>query len=136
MPFKKLHRNRFHQHEERLKVMVIDDEASNLSVFRALFRKTYDIICFQDAEEALEFRGIDEIDIVISDQTMPKMSGLELINLIRSKNPNITSIILTGFMDNKLMHYALNECGIDHVIHKPFNREEILEKTISYKKSA
>ena len=80
------------------KVLIVDDETNILSTLKSVLSgEPYDVICAGSGDEALEIMEKEEIDILISDEKMPGMSGTELLEIARRKYPDTLRIILTGY---------------------------------------
>ncbi|PHS59438.1 MAG: hypothetical protein COB17_00220 [Sulfurimonas sp.] len=77
------------------------------------------------AKECLEFFKNESIELVISDQRMPEISGLELLAKIKTLNPLIPTILLTAYTDHNVLKDAFNKVGIHKYINKPFDTESL-----------
>ncbi|MEM6831235.1 MAG: response regulator, partial [Bacteroidota bacterium] len=106
-------------------IVYVDDEAHNLSVFKSLFRKLYDVILFVNPIEALDYLRKHDVSILITDQQMPEMKGTELIESITKEKEDLITIILTGYSDVKVIKDAINRCNINCFITKPFDFDEM-----------
>ncbi|MGK0379144.1 MAG: PAS domain S-box-containing protein, partial [Patiriisocius sp.] len=107
--------------EKEHSILYVDDDEINLRVFLGLFRRKYNLVTSNSAEEALRLFDEQSFDLVISDQQMPKMTGLQLLANIKKKAPLIPTILLTGFSDYDVLKKALNEIGVHKCINKPFD---------------
>ena len=83
----------------RYPILVVDDEQDNLDAFRFNFRKTFDILTATSGPEALQILADKVVAVVVTDQRMPKMTGVELLREVRAKTPDTVGIILTAFTD-------------------------------------
>ncbi|MBK8398794.1 MAG: SpoIIE family protein phosphatase [Leptospiraceae bacterium] len=108
------------------KILYVDDEEENLISFRFLFKKYFDIQIAKSAKEGLEILESDTIHIVISDQKMPKMSGVEFLKQVAKDFPDTSRILLTGFADIDSIMDAINLGEIYRFFTKPFQKEEML----------
>ncbi len=107
-------------------ILYVDDEDINLKVFKETFRRDYNVYTATSGKEALQM--IDdhkEIDLVITDQRMPEMTGTELLEKVVLKNPGILRMIMTGHSDLEVIVKAVNEYGIDQYITKPWNSDSL-----------
>ncbi len=111
--------------EQMYDVLYVDDEASNLRIFRAAFRKYYSVHTARSGEEALQLLKERPVDIVVTDQRMPGMTGVEFLEKVIALYPDVVRIILTGFSDVEDIIYALNRCGVYRYLVKPWDREEM-----------
>ena len=107
--------------EKEHSILYVDDDEINLRVFLGLFRRKYNLVTTNSAEEALRLFDEQSFDLVISDQQMPKMTGLQFLAKIKEKAPLIPTILLTGFSDYDVLKKALNEIGVHKCINKPFD---------------
>ncbi|MDW7695398.1 response regulator [Flammeovirgaceae bacterium SG7u.111] len=111
--------------EKKYNILYVDDEESNLRIFRAAFKQYYNIFLAVNAAEGLEVLQKNEIHLIITDQRMPKMTGVEFLEKVIDDYPDPIRIILTGFSDIEDIIRALNKCSIYRYIVKPWNREEM-----------
>ena len=94
---------------ERPVVLFVDDEAGNLAAFNAAFRRDFDVRLAQGAHEAMEALNQERIDVMITDQRMPSMTGINLVRKAKETHPEVVKMILTGFADHDVVLAALNE---------------------------
>src|SRR5213082_2578353 len=80
-------------------ILIVDDERPNLTVLRNFLEAGYRVHEAQSGPEALEIAKVEEIDVVIADQRMPDMTGIEMLEQLRSFKPDVAGIVLTGFTD-------------------------------------
>ncbi|MBD0401243.1 hybrid sensor histidine kinase/response regulator [Flammeovirga sp. EKP202] len=109
-------------------VLYVDDEQQNLVSFRAGFRKVYKVLIANSGDEALEILKEEHqnISVVISDQRMPKMTGVELFENVRELYPEIMRIVLTGYSDVQDIINAISKGEVYRYITKPWNRDELM----------
>ena len=107
-------------------ILYVDDENSNLIVFEANFEDDFKIHLAHSAAEALEL--IDElpIPVVIADQRMPDMTGVEMFSRIRRKHPHIQRVILSGYSESESIIDAINQGQVFQFVRKPWQRAELL----------
>ncbi len=106
------------------KILFVDDEEYNLLVFRTSFRKLYDVITAPSASDAIELLKTTNADIIISDQRMPDMTGVEFLNSLPDDADSIR-MILTGYSDMEAVIEALNKGKISKFIAKPWQKGEL-----------
>ncbi len=119
--------------DKKYHILYVDDEQDNLTAFRAVLRRYYEIHTAQSGEEALTMLTKKRIDLVISDQRMPKMTGVELFEQISKKYPDIIRMVLTGYSDVQSIIDAINKGKVSQFITKPWNIKElrlILDKAL------
>ena len=88
-------------------ILVVDDEQDNLDAFRFNFRKVFDIVSAGSGAEALEVLKQKDVAVIITDQRMPKMTGLELLKEAKELRPDAVGIILTAFTDVDVLIEAI-----------------------------
>ncbi len=110
---------------EKYRVLYVDDEQQNLIAFKASFRRNYEVFTTQSGEEALQLMKDEDIDLIISDHRMPKMTGVQLLELVREQHPDTVRMILTGYSDIQSIISAINKGKIYHYITKPWDSQEL-----------
>ncbi len=110
---------------KRYPILVVDDEQDNLDAFRFNFRKTFDIVTATGGAEALQILDEREVAVVVTDQRMPKMTGVELLREVRARQPEAVGIILTAFTDVDVLVEAINLGQIYRYITKPWDAKEV-----------
>ncbi len=106
-------------------ILYVDDEESNLRIFRMAFKRHFNILTATGGHEAIDILKENEIHLIITDQKMPEMSGTELLEKVAPDYPEIIRIILTGFADVEAIVKAINRCGIYKYITKPWDKGEM-----------
>lgn len=108
------------------KILYIDDEEHNLQAFRATFRRKYEVhtaISAEAAENVLEQHS--DIRVIVSDQRMPGVTGVEFFKSIKTTYPDAIRILLTGYTDIEALSDAINEGDIYRYVTKPWNELEL-----------
>lgn len=104
------------------KVLIVDDEPAITKMFEdVLSPEPYTIMTAGSAEEALDILGRHQVDVIISDEKMPGMSGSELISVVQKKYPDTIRIILTGHPSVESAIRAINEGEVFRFFTKPCN---------------
>jgi DNA-binding NarL/FixJ family response regulator len=112
--------------DRKLKILYVDDEKINLVNFETAFGKEYEIITAGSGEEALKvFRQEDDIAIIVSDQRMPGISGVELLEKIYKLDPVPVRMILTAYKDIEDIIGAINQGRVYRYILKPWEDKEV-----------
>jgi DNA-binding NtrC family response regulator len=107
------------------KILVIDDDDKSREFLNAfLLYKGYQVVQSGDVTEALVVIDENEIDLVITDFMMPKLNGLELVKRLKTKHPDIVTIVMSAF-SNYEMTANLLKAGAYFCLNKPFNLEEM-----------
>ncbi len=116
--------------EKKHTILLVDDEIHNVSTLRDLLSDQYNILTANDGQEALDFiqgnRNSQEIHLIISDQRMPRMSGVEFFCESLKLIPKAKRILLTGFSDVNAIIDSINKGQIYKFILKPFDRHDLL----------
>ena len=89
------------------RILYVDDEKDNLFAFRSVFRRFFDVVTAIDGSEAIELLEVQDVDLVLSDQRMPKMTGVELCKYILNHYPKVKRIIVTGYSDRAPIEEAM-----------------------------
>jgi serine phosphatase RsbU (regulator of sigma subunit) len=106
-------------------ILYVDDEEDNLVVFRSTFRREYKIFTALSGMEGIEILRNHEIHLIITDQRMPEMTGIQFLEKIIPHYPDCIRMILTGFSDIEAIIQAINTGRVYRYITKPWNREEL-----------
>jgi response regulator RpfG family c-di-GMP phosphodiesterase len=114
----------------KITVLYVDDEENNLFSFKATFRMKYEVLTAISAKDALTILSTKQVHVIISDQRMPEMTGVEFFEIILEKFPDPMRILLTGYADMSAVVDAVNKGKIFHYLDKPWNEEE-LDQTIN-----
>ncbi|WP_153797853.1 response regulator [Foetidibacter luteolus] len=106
-----------------IKVLYVDDEVNNLVAFQAGFRRDFDIHIAQSAEEGLQILQSNEMQVIISDQRMPVMTGIEFFATVIKRFPDPIRILLTGYSDIAAVIDAINTGQVYKYLTKPWDEE-------------
>lgn len=106
-------------------ILYIDDEQDNLTVFYSTFRRNFKVYLANSALEGLELIKKHTIHLVIADQRMPEMTGIEFLEQIKVKYPDCIRMVLTGFTDVEAIIQAINKGRVYRYITKPWRKEEL-----------
>jgi signal transduction histidine kinase len=106
-------------------VLYVDDLQTNLILFQATFERDYHIILAESAAKALEIMKEEEIQVLVTDQRMPDMTGTELLEIVSREYPEVRRFLLTAFTDFETVVEAVNKGHIHGYINKPLQAEEV-----------
>ena len=106
-------------------VLYLDDEEHNLTAFRAAFRRDFQVHVTTVPSEAVRMLQEHPIEVVISDQKMPDVSGVEFFEMIMADHPDPVRMLLTGHADIDAVIDAINKGRIYKYISKPWNEPEL-----------
>jgi response regulator RpfG family c-di-GMP phosphodiesterase len=116
--------------EKKIKVLFVDDEENNLFSFKAVFRLKFKVFTAISADAALLILNENpDIQVVITDQRMPEITGVEFLQILVDKHPNPVRVMLTGYANLGDTIDAVNKGKIFHYLNKPWKEDE-LESTI------
>jgi serine phosphatase RsbU (regulator of sigma subunit)/CheY-like chemotaxis protein len=112
--------------ENKLKLMVVDDEADNLDLLYRTFRRDFQVYKASHARGALDILSkVGEMAVIISDQRMPEMNGTEFLSRTVDKFPDTIRILLTGFTDVEDLVDAINSGQVFKYITKPWKPDRL-----------
>jgi response regulator RpfG family c-di-GMP phosphodiesterase len=106
-------------------VLYLDDEEHNLTAFRAAFRRHFEVHVTTDSAVAERLLDEHPIEVVISDQKMPEICGVEFFEMIMANHPDPVRMLLTGHADIDAVIDAINKGRIYKYISKPWNEAEL-----------
>ena len=109
----------------RYPILVVDDEVDNLDAFRFNFKRVFQILTAESGDEALQLLKEHDVAVIVSDQRMPKMTGLEFLREARKLRPDATGIILTAYTDTDVLIEAINLGQVYRYITKPWDSKEV-----------
>ena len=107
------------------KIMIVDDEPANLRVLERLFRPDYQVVTAPSGAEALALLEHHDVALLISDQRMPAMTGIELMMKTVAIRPQMVKILLTGYTDVGALIEALNSGLVYRYLTKPWNNDDL-----------
>jgi signal transduction histidine kinase len=106
-------------------VLIVDDEKDNLEAIKRLLRNQYSVTVTDSPVEALKLIVKKKFNVIVSDQRMPEMSGVELLEKVKTVCPNTTRILLTGYTDIESVIGAINRGNIYRYVAKPWDPEDL-----------
>ncbi|HEY1077413.1 MAG TPA: response regulator [Fontimonas sp.] len=109
----------------KARVLFVDDEPRVLTTMRMLFRSQYEVHIADSGAMALAFLKNNAVDVIVSDQRMPGMTGIEMLRTARELNPNAMRILLTGYSDLNAIIGSINDGEIFRFVNKPWSNEEL-----------
>jgi eukaryotic-like serine/threonine-protein kinase len=109
----------------KMRVLFVDDDERVLNALRALFRDQFDVATAASGAAALELLRATPAQIVVSDQRMPEMSGVELLREVKKSMPRTVRLLLTGYSDLAAMVGSINEGEVFRFVKKPWDNDEI-----------
>jgi eukaryotic-like serine/threonine-protein kinase len=106
-------------------VLLVDDEERILTALKSLFRSRYHVFVTTDGNKALNFIRKYHVHLIVSDQRMPAMAGVELLRQAREISPRSVRILLTGYSDLSAIIGSINDGEVYRFINKPWNNNEL-----------
>jgi len=117
---------------DKINVLYVDDEATNLSAFKATFRRDFNVFIAESAKEGKEILQKNNIEIILTDQRMPEQTGVEFLQSILEEFPDPIRILVTGYSDMSAVKDAINKGQVYKYIEKPWDNDfmkMIIEKS-------
>jgi diguanylate cyclase (GGDEF)-like protein/PAS domain S-box-containing protein len=107
-------------------LLLVDDEDNIVAALRRLLRSEgWLVISASSAEQALQLMARHEVDVILSDQRMPGMTGVELLRRARQLYPETIRLVLSGYTELQSITDAINEGAISKFLAKPWNDEQL-----------
>lgn len=112
----------------KYKLLIVDDELANLRLIERLFAAEYDCLSASSGAEAIRLLEQHDVAIIITDQRMSEMTGIDLLKRTAQLRPHMVRILLTGYTDVEALVEAIN-CGLVYMyVTKPWNNDELKMK--------
>jgi DNA-binding NtrC family response regulator len=108
-------------------VLLVDDEPEILFSLKGLLRREFDLYTAESGSQALEILRQHSIHVIMTDQRMPEMTGVELMGRVRTQYPDAIRMIFTGYADIKAVVDAINSGGLFRYITKPWDPDELID---------
>ena len=112
------------------KLLFVDDEQRVLNSMRIMFRRKFELYLASHGAEALDIVKAEDIDVIIADHRMPRMTGVEVLTAVRNLSPRTVRILLTGYADLDAVEGSINESEVFRFLTKPCAPDE-LKRTIA-----
>lgn len=111
---------------KKIHALILDDEQSILDSITRLFHKEeFSFFTTTDHHKALEVLNEEEIKVVLSDQRMPNITGVEFLKIVKEQHPDVIRILITGHADIQAAEDAINYGGVYRFINKPWRSDEL-----------
>ncbi len=107
-------------------ILLVDDEVRVLESLQRLLEDDFDVHTANSADDAMMVLADEFIQVVISDQRMPGMTGVEFLQEVRGRFPEVIRMIVSGYTDSEDIITAVNEAGIHQYITKPWDPDNLL----------
>ena len=110
-------------------LLLVDDELNIISALQRLLRRDgYTILSCDSPEKALTILSNQPVDVILSDQRMPGMSGVEFLRQVKQTHPDTVRIVLSGYTDLQFITDAINEGAIYKFLTKPWDDKQLREQ--------
>ena len=106
-------------------LLVVDDETDVCDSVHDLLRKEFNVLKARSAEEGMKLMRENEVHIIMTDQRMPKVTGVELLKSIRAGHPQAIRMLFTGYADFDSIIAAINQGHIFNFLKKPWRPEDL-----------
>ena len=114
-----------HHDYTKCHILYVDDELNNLISFKATFRQHYTLHIAKSAEEGMQILRNQPINVIITDQRMPEVTGVQFLEKVIPEYPDTIRMILTGFSDIEDIIKAINTGQVFRYITKPWDYNEL-----------
>jgi DNA-binding NtrC family response regulator len=114
-------------------ILYVDDEPSHLELFRKAFYQDFQVVTASSGQEGLQILEKQSVSLILSDHSMPQMTGIDFLKKSVSLSPHATRIILSAYSDKDILLKALNSGEVFDYVLKPWKRtvlKEVIEKGI------
>src|SRR6185312_2797198 len=106
-------------------LLVVDDEPDVVKSVQDLLRRKYKVLGATSAREAIDIMSREEVHLVMSDQRMPGITGVEFLSKVRGEHPDAIRLLFTGYADIRAVIDAINQGRVYRYITKPWDPDEL-----------
>ncbi len=115
------------QERDRPRLLFVDDEQRVLNSMRIMFKRQFDLYLASHGAEALDIVKDKDIDVIVADHRMPKMTGVEVLSKVRALSPRTVRILLTGYADLDAVEGSINDSEVFRFLTKPCAPKQLRE---------
>jgi diguanylate cyclase (GGDEF)-like protein len=112
---------------QKCSLLVVDDEAYLLPPLSALLANDFEVLTADSVESAQRVLAARPIDIILSDQKMPRLTGVQLLEWVRHHSPRTVRLLMTGYAEHEDAVEAINRGQVYYYLLKPWRIEELLQ---------
>jgi YesN/AraC family two-component response regulator len=116
---------------DKAKILIVDDEPAITQSLKRSLRDTYDVFTANTVSQALEILAEHQVAVILTDQRMPDMQGVDFLKAARVVQPGSLSLLLSGYSDVQALITALNLTTVRGFIGKPWDNQDLQEKVAS-----
>lgn len=110
---------------EKISILYVDDEINNLNSFKAAFRRDFNVLLASSGQEGLVILETNLVHVIITDQRMPEMTGVDFLIEVLKKYTEPIRILLTGYTDINAVIDAVNKGHIYYYLNKPWDEQQL-----------
>jgi serine/threonine-protein kinase len=110
---------------KKVRILFVDDEERILTALRSVFRMNYHVLTATNGAQALELVRKFQPHVVVSDQRMPEMTGVELLRQVKEAAPSTVRLLLTGYSDLAAIVGSINDGEVFRFVSKPWDNQDI-----------
>jgi DNA-binding NtrC family response regulator len=111
--------------QSKARVLFVDDEERIVNLLRLMFRTTYEVFTATSGEQALALVRSQVIHVIVSDQRMPGMPGIDLLAQVARDSPDTVRLLLTGYSDLDAIVGSVNRGEVFRFLSKPWSQDEM-----------
>ena len=104
---------------DKARILFVDDEKRVLNAMRGLFRRDYELYLTTEGTEAVRLAAEHDVDVIVADQRMPGMSGIEVLGSVKQQSPRTVRILVTGYADPDAVEGSINIGEVFRFLSKP-----------------
>ncbi len=116
-----------YQAKRKLKLLIVDDEVQILKMLQRLFRSEFKVVTADGGKRGIEVFEEERPELILSDQRMRGMTGIEMLKVMKDKEPGTVRILITGYSDIDAVIEAVNHKLLHRYVTKPWDNDELLE---------
>ena len=110
---------------DQITILYVDDEINNLNSFKAAFRRDFKVLTAMSGKEGLDILKVHPVHVILTDQRMPEMSGVEFLIEVLKEYKEPMRILLTGYADINAVIDAVNKGHIYYYLNKPWDEQQL-----------
>lgn len=118
---------------KKIKILYVDDEDINLRIFKNVFRREFEIHVASSAKEALDYLENNDVEVILTDQRMPNMTGVEFLEQVTKRYPIPlpSRLIVSGYSSPEVVKEAFDKFHLFQFISKPWDKQELQNQIIN-----
>lgn len=113
--------------DRKLKLLIVDDEPQILKMLARLFRNDFEVVIATGGREGIEVFDSERPELILSDQRMRGMTGIEMLKVMKDQEPGTVRILITGYSDIDAVIEAVNHKLLHRYVTKPWDNDELLQ---------